>query len=98
MLEIGFHSLSLAFLPIVFKLIIIFVLGRSVYGLQMGKLRQRSSELWPFIDVRNWFSLSIFDHSFSIVFKLGIIVDIGRGVSWDCIWANFDKLVLSYGP
>ena len=26
----------------------------------MGKFRQISTELWPLIDVRNWFSLSIF--------------------------------------
>ena len=27
----------------------------------MGKFRQISTELWPLIDVRDWFSLSIFD-------------------------------------
>ena len=26
----------------------------------MGKFQQISTELWPLIDVRNWFSLSIF--------------------------------------
>ena len=44
----------------------------------MGKFRQISTELWPLIDVRNWFSLSIFGISLSIFFKLGIRVDIGE--------------------
>ena len=42
----------------------------------MDKLRQISSELWPLIDVRNWFSLSIFGISLPIVSKLGKRVDI----------------------
>ena len=61
MLEIGFHSLSLAFL---YQFSSNFgkelILGRSVLGLQMGKLRQISTELWPLINVRIWLSLSIF--------------------------------------
>ena len=54
------------------------ILGRSVLGLQTGKCRQISTELWPLIDVRNWFSLSTFGISLPIVFKLGIRVDIGE--------------------
>ena len=44
----------------------------------MGKFRQISTELWPLIDVRNWFSLSIFGISLPIFFKLGERVDIGE--------------------
>ena len=46
----------------------------------MGKLRQISTELWPLIDVRNWFLLStrIFGISLPIFFKLDIRVDIGK--------------------
>ena len=50
----------------------------SVLGLQMDKFRQISTELWPLIDVRIWFSLSIFDISLLIFFKLCMIVDIGK--------------------
>ena len=42
----------------------------------MAKFRQISTELWPLIDVRNWFSLSILRIFLSIYFKLGIRVDI----------------------
>ena len=38
--------------------------------LQMSKFWQISTELQPLIDVRNWFSLSIFGISLPIVFKL----------------------------
>ena len=44
----------------------------------MGKFRQVSTELWPLIDVRNWFSLSIFGIPLPIFFKLGMRVDIGK--------------------
>ena len=44
----------------------------------MGKFRQISTELWPLIDVRNWFSLSIFGISLPIFFKLCRRVDIGK--------------------
>ena len=44
----------------------------------MGLFRQISTELWPLIDVRNWFLLSIFGISLLIFFKLGIIFDIGK--------------------
>ena len=44
----------------------------------MGKFRQISTELWPLIDVRNWFSLSIVDIPLPIFFKLGMRVDIGK--------------------
>ena len=48
----------------------------------MGKFRQISSELWPLIDVRNWFSLSIFGISLPIFFKLYMRVDIGKEFLW----------------
>ena len=44
----------------------------------MGKFRQLSTELWPLIDVRNWFSLSIFGIPLPIFFKHGMRVDIGK--------------------
>ena len=47
-------------------------------GLQMGKFRQISTELSPLIDVRNWFSPSIFGISLPIFFKLSMRVDIGK--------------------
>ena len=50
--------------------------GRSVLGLQMGKFWQISTELRPLIDIRNWFSLSIFGIPLPIFFKLGLRVDI----------------------
>ena len=47
----------------------------------MGKFRQISTELWPLIDVRNWFSLSIFGIPLPIFFRLGMRVDIGKEFS-----------------
>ena len=44
----------------------------------MGKFWQISTELWPLIDVRNCFSLSIFGIPLPIVFKLDMRVDIGK--------------------
>ena len=44
----------------------------------MGKFRQINTELWPLIDVRNWFSFSIFGISLPIFFKLCMRVDIGK--------------------
>ena len=44
----------------------------------MGKFRQISTELWPLINVRIWFSLSIVGISLPIFFKLCMIVDIGK--------------------
>ena len=44
----------------------------------MGKFPQISTELWPLIEVRNWFSLSIFGIFLPIFFRLGIRVDIGE--------------------
>ena len=44
----------------------------------MCKFQQISTELWPLIDVRNWFSFSIFGISLPIFFKLCIRVDIGK--------------------
>ena len=46
----------------------------------MGKFRQISTELWPLIDVRNWFSFSIFGISLPIFFKLCMILILGRSV------------------
>ena len=44
----------------------------------MVKFRQISTELWPLIDFRNWFSFSIFGISLPIFFKLCMRVDIGK--------------------
>ena len=44
----------------------------------MGKFRQISTELWPLIDVRNCFSLSVIGIPLPIFFKLGMRVDIGE--------------------
>ena len=44
----------------------------------MGKFWLISTELRPLIDVRNWFSLSIFGIPLLIFFKLGMRVDIGK--------------------
>ena len=47
----------------------------------MGKFWQISTELLPWIDVRNWFSLSIFGIPLPIFFKLGMIVNIVKECS-----------------
>ena len=47
----------------------------------MSKFGQISNELRPLIDVRNWFSLSIFGIPFPIFFKLGMRVDIAKDCS-----------------
>ena len=47
----------------------------------MGKIWQISKELWPLIDVRNWFSLSIFGIPLPIFFKIGMRVDIVKECS-----------------
>ena len=44
----------------------------------MGKFCQLSPKLWPLIDVRNSFLLSIFAIFLSIFFKLCMRVDIGK--------------------
>ena len=44
----------------------------------MGKFWQIGTELQPLIDVRNWFSLSIFGIPFPIFFKLDMRVVIGK--------------------
>ena len=54
---------------------------RNVLGLQMGKLWQISTELQPLIEVRNWFSLSIFGIPLLIFFKLGMRVEIVKECS-----------------
>ena len=48
----------------------------------MGKFWQVSTELWPLIDVRNRFSLSIFGIPLPIFFKLGMRVDIVKESPW----------------
>ena len=60
------------------------ILEKSVLGLQMGIFWHISTVFWhistvlqPLIDVRNWFSLSIFGIPLPIFFKLAMIVDIG---------------------
>ena len=44
----------------------------------MGKFLQLSPELWPLIDIRNSFLLSIFAIILPIFFKLCTRVDIGK--------------------
>ena len=44
----------------------------------MGKFWQISTELQPLINIRNWFSLSIFGIPLPIFLKLGMRVDIGE--------------------
>ena len=66
-----FHSLLGAFFnQLSSNLLRELILGRSVLGLQMGKFWQISTELQPLIDVRNWFSLSIFGISLPVFFKV----------------------------
>ena len=48
----------------------------------MGKFRQISTELWPLIDARNRFSLYLLHFCLPILFKLGIMDDIGK----ECLW------------
>ena len=48
----------------------------------MGKFWQISTELLPLIDVRNWFSLSVFGIPLSIFFKLAMRVYIGEECPW----------------
>ena len=55
----------------------------------MGKFWQISTELRPLIDVRNWFSLSIFGIPLPIFFKLGMRVDIVK----ECSWISYADLV-----
>ena len=58
----------------------------------MGNFWQISTELRLLINVRNWFSLSIFGIPLPFFFKLGMRVDIGKeNVSWDCRWVKFGK-------
>ena len=47
----------------------------------MSKFWQISTEFWPLIDVRNWFSLSIFGIPLPIFSKLGMRVDIVKDCS-----------------
>ena len=47
----------------------------------MGKFWQISTELQPLIDVRNWFSLTIFGIPFPIFFKLHMRVHIVKECS-----------------
>ena len=78
----GFHSLLGAFFnQFSSNLLRELILGRSVLGLQMGKFWQISTELRPLIDIRNWFSLSIFGIPLPIFLKLGNRVDIVKECS-----------------
>ena len=92
-----FHSLLGAFFnQFSSNLVYELILGRSVLRLQMGKFQQISTELWPLIDIINWFLPSIFGISLPIFFKHCMRVDIGKecflGRSvLDCRWVNFDK-------
>ena len=54
----------------------------SDLGLKMGKFRQWSPELWPMIDVKNLFPLSILIIFWQIFFKLCIRVDIKKEWFW----------------
>ena len=60
--------------------------GRGVLGLHMGKLWQISTEVRPLMEVRNWFSLSIFGIPIPIFFKLGMRVDIVKECSRIADW------------
>ena len=48
----------------------------------MGKFRQLSPELWPLIDVKNLFLLSVLSIFRPIFFKLCIRVDIRKEWVW----------------
>ena len=50
-------------------------------GLHMGIFFANNTELRPLIDVRNWFSLSIFGTPLLIFFKLGMRVNIVKECS-----------------
>ena len=52
-----FNSAGSIFQPIFFKLAMRVDIGKECPGMQMGKFWQISTELWPLIEVRNWFSL-----------------------------------------
>ena len=56
----------------------------------MGKFWQISTELQPLIDIRNWFSHSIFGKLLQIFFKLGMRVNIVKECS-----GNADGLILT---
>ena len=72
-----FHSLLGAFFnQFSSNLLYELILGRSALGMQMGKFWQIITALRPLIDVRNWFSLSIFGIPSPIFFKLDMRVDI----------------------
>ena len=80
--QCSFHSLLGAFFnQFSSNLLLGLILKRSVLGLEMGKFWQISTELRPFIDVRNCFSLSIFGIPLPVFFKLGMRVDIVKECS-----------------
>ena len=54
----------------------------------MGKFRQKSTELGHLIDVRNWFSLSIFAIFLPIFFNLAIIGEECLGIADGSISTN----------
>ena len=82
-----FHSAESIFNRFSSNLLWELILGRCVLGLQIGKLWQISTELRPLIDVRNWFSLTIFGISSPIFYESRYC----EGVFWECRWVNFDK-------
>ena len=66
-------------------------MGKECPGIAKGKFWQISTDLWPLINVRKWFSLSIFGITLPIFFKLGMRVDIGKecpGIADGLILAN----------
>ena len=63
---------SFFFLPIFFKLGIRGDIGKECLVIADGI----GTELWPLIDIRNWFLLSIFGISLPIFFELCMRVDI----------------------
>ena len=63
----------------------------------MDKFRQISTELWPLIDVRNWFSLSIFGISLPIFFNL-CMKRSSEGLLLDAYHLIFFEKIQSYGP
>ena len=63
----------------------------------MGKFWQIRTELRPLIDVRNWFSLSIFGIPLPIFFKLGMRVDIVKecsGIADEYILTNKYRVIV----
>ena len=62
----------------------------------MGKFCDISTELWPFIDVRNSFTLSIFGIFYRFFFELCMSVDIGTEFLW--IADSFRQIITELCP